>query len=237
MRACYLFLLILAGLMAGAQDSTNQTGKKIVVNSLKDDVRQSLAQDMFKYPDFVAARLVYKDYEVTEARLNYNRYFQQFYFINDKQDTMALARPELFNMFILNKDTFYYHDQSFSYLLTHYPDINLVKSEFISLVGKEKKGLYGTYSAVSSVDNEKTFTNDESQSLRWLKIDENAIYKMKEKIMLKDKYNHFYAASKKNFYNLFSKKEKELKQYFEDHKVNFNKEEDLLKLMEFLNGK
>jgi hypothetical protein len=226
-------VLLALAVSSYAQDSSNK--RTIIVNSMDEQSRVPLMEAVFLYPEFKQSKLVYKDNAVTEALLNYNRYFGQLYFINEKKDTMVLARPELFNMFVLDKDTFYFNDKTYAYLVTHYGEVNLVKNEALSLVGREKKGLYGSYSGVYSADSEKTFTYDEMQMTTWLKMDENAVYKMGAKYLLRDKYNNFFPAVKKNFYNLFSKNEKALKKYLQDNRVDLDKEADLLRLLEYAN--
>jgi hypothetical protein len=233
MQKLLLPVLLVLAISLNAQDTTNR--KMIIVNSMDEQSRMPLMQAVFRYPEFVQSKLVFKDNSVTEARLNYNMYFGQLFFINEKKDTMVLARPELFNMFIVDKDTVYFNDKTYAFLITHYDGVNLVKNENLSLVGKEKKGLYGSYSGVYSADSEKTFTNDEMQMTKWLKVDENAVYKLEAKYLLRDKFNNFFPAVKKNFYNLFSKNEKALKKYLQDNRIDFDKEADLLKLLEYAN--
>ncbi|MGZ5286727.1 MAG: hypothetical protein ACXWB9_06065 [Flavisolibacter sp.] len=233
MRILLFFICMISSVLLQAQDSSS---RRITVNNLKEGSREKLLEVVFKYPQFVNSKLVYRDNAVMDARLNYHRLNEQMFFINAKGDTMILAQPEIFSMFILDQDTFFYSDKAFPYLITHFPEVNLVKKEFISLVGKEKKGLYGTYSAVSSVNSERTFTTDEMPQVTWLNLDENAVYKKESKFLLKDKHHNFFMVNKKNFYNLFSKQEKELKEYLQTNKIDFTKEEDLRALMDFLNG-
>ncbi len=233
MRTILFFFSFITALAIQAQDSSS---KRINVNNLKDGSREKLMSVVFKYPEFVSSRLVYRDNAVMEAKLNYHRLNEQMFFINGKGDTMILAQPELFSMFILNQDTFFYADKSYAYLITHYPEVNLAKKESISLVGKEKKGAYGTYSAVSSVNSERTFTTDEMPQVTWLNLDENAVYKKESKFLLMDRHRNSFTATKKNLYNLFSKQEKELKDYLQKNKVDLSNEKDLLALFSFLNG-
>ena len=233
MRRLLFCISIMCAAMVQAQDSMS---KRINVNNLKDGSREKLLDVVFKYPQFVNSKLVYRDNAVMDARLNYHRLNEQMFFINAKGDTLILAQPELFSMFILAQDTFFYADKSYAFLVTHFPEVNLAKKESITLVGKEKKGAYGTYSAVSSVNSERTFTTDEMPQVTWLNLDENAVYKREAKYLLKDRHHNFFVVNRKNFYNLYSKQEKELKEYLQTNKVDFTKEEDILALMDFLNG-
>lgn len=64
-----------------------------------------------------------------------------------------------------------------------------------------------------------------------LKVDENTLFRAKNLYFLSDAYQNFSPATKKNFYNLFSKQEQKLKAYLDAHKVNFTRPEDLLLLL------
>ncbi len=51
---------------------------------------------------------------------------------------------------------------------------------------------------------------------------------------LGDKYNNFFRYTKKNVFKNFPKKEKELNEYLKTNNVNFDKEEDLVRLLAVL---
>lgn len=229
-----LLPVIIMGWTALAQDSAHNQRDFVKVNTLHEETSEVLQERIFKYPEFLQSTVVFGDGGVLETNMNYNRYFRQLFFINEKKDTLALAHPATYKMFIIGKDSFYFTGKGFCFLLEKYKDVHLAKEEVLSLIGKEKKGLYGTYSSVSSADSEMTYSNDEQQKIQWLKIDQNAIYQMEENFLLKDRFDNFFTADKKNFHNLFRLKQKELKQYLKENKVDYKKKEDLVKLLEFL---
>lgn len=212
-----------------------QEDKTMTVNILKGNT-QELTKNIFQYPGFLPGKVIFKDNIETEATLNYNRLFSQIFFINSKGDTLALGRPETINKVLIATDTFYFFDNGFLQQLTHYPVSNLAIKHTIKYIGKEKKGAYGTYSAVSSATSNSSLTTDDDKITTYLMLDENALFKYNSAYFLTDKFNNFFAATKKGFYNLFSKHQKELKQFLEKDTIDFNNRNDLEKLLQYLHS-
>lgn len=232
MRKCFLLINTFISLFAAAQQKDESF---ITVNTLKSGDEEKITKAVFKYDRFQPGTLYYKEGDSIQALLNYHRYFEQVFFLNDKGDTLVLARPELFSRIVMGKDSFYFFDKGFPHQITGFAGVNLAKKEVLTLVGKEKKGLYGTYSGVASANSNQTYYDEESQNTTWLRIDENMVFKFDNRYFLTDRFHNFFPASRRNFFDLFSKKEAALKTYLKAHKVNFKKEEDLLALVSFLN--
>lgn len=233
MRKTFLLISSIYTFCATAQQ--NDPKNFITINTLKEGDEQKITSAVFKYPQFYPGTLYYREGGSVQAQMNYHRYFEQVYFINEKGDTLALARPELFDKILIGTDSFYFFDKGFPYQLTHFDGVNLAKKEVLTMVGKEKKGLYGTYSGVASANSNQTYYNEESQNTTWLRIDENVVFKFDNRYFLKDRFHNFFPANRRNFFELYSKKEAQLKNYLKAHKVNFKKEEDLRALVFFLN--
>jgi hypothetical protein len=66
-----------------------------------------------------------------------------------------------------------------------------------------------------------------------LPSDENFTFAFKETYYLSGKFGAIYAANKKGANDLFGKKQKELKQFLDNNPIDFNKTEDLQKLMAY----
>lgn len=234
MRTGFLLISTLLTVFAAAQQKDESF---ITVNTLKQADEEKITKAVFKYNTFQPGTLYYKEGDSIQALLNYHRYFEQVFFLNDKGDTLVLARPELFSRIVIGKDSFYFFEKGFPHQLTSFAGVNLAKKEALTLVGKEKKGLYGTYSGVASANSNQTYYDEESQNTTWLRIDENMVFKYDNRYFLTDRFHNFFPANRKNFFELFSRQEKELKNYLKAHKVNFKKEEDLRALVSFLNKK
>ncbi len=211
-----------------------QENKSITINTIQADDTE-LTRNVFHFPRFLDGKVLFKDNVTVDAKLNYHRLFGQILFINPKNDTLALANPEMFKHVIVGSDTFYFHDKGFVRKITHYKTHNLVIKQKIKYIGKEKPGPYGTYSAVSSANSNTTVTTDD-QITNYIAINENMIYKYNNEFFLSDEFNNFFRANKKNFYNLFSAHERDIRAYVTNNKTDFNKQADLEKLLQYIKG-
>lgn len=221
----YAFLLLSTG-------SAAQQDKTYTVNSIRDN-REVVIREAYRYPQFRPGAVVFNDGSVTPARLNYHRLSDQVLFIAPKGDTLALADPGAYKFVVIGTDTFYVQDKGFLERLTHYDGVNLARKGTIVLAGRERKGAYGTYSSTIATDAKAYYSADGSR-ITHLQVDVNDIYRAKTRYFLSDRYNNFFPATKKNFYNLFFRQEARLQGYLDKHKVNFYREEDLLHLMTYL---
>lgn len=211
-----------------------QENKSITVNTIESDDSE-LTRNVYQYPQFLDGKVLFKDNVSVEAKMNYHRLFGQLLFINPKKDTLALANPETYSHVIVGADTFYFHEKGFLRKITHYKTNNLLVKQRIKYIGKEKPGPYGTYSAVSSANSNTTVTTDD-QITNYIAINENMIYKYNNEFFLSDEFNNFFRANKRNFYNLFSTHEKDIRNYVTSNKIDFNKQADLEKLLQYIQG-
>ena len=227
----YSFLII--SFMFLSVQSFSQEKKTLNINPLQEGNSNFLAGKFYKYTTFQNGKIIYKDNTTSEGELNYNRILGEIHFISAKGDTLQLAHPETMNLIIIGVDTFYYFEKGFAQILTHYGTTNLSAKKTLKYIGKEKKGAYGTYSAVASITSYDSFTADD-QITDMLVADENLLFKYLNSYFLVDAFHNSFPANKKNFYKLFSNKEQALKDYFQKNKFNFQKEEDLKNLLHFL---
>lgn len=211
-----------------------QENKTITINTIEPD-NSELTRNLFHYPRFLNGKVLFKDNTTIDGILNYHRLYGQVLFINPNNDTLALANPETLTYVIVGTDTFFYHDKGFIRKITQYGSHNLFIKQKIKYIGKEKPGPYGSYSAVSSANSNTTVTTDD-QITNYIAVNENMIYKYSNEFYLSDKFNNFFRAGKKNFYNLFSNHEKKIKNFADTHKIDYNKQTDLEKLLEYIQG-
>jgi hypothetical protein len=225
MKIAFFFLFILNSLF-----SFSQEGKTITVNTLEQPT--ALNSTVFLYPDFTAGTIFYKDGGLSEGKLNYNRLTGQVLFLSPPKDTLALAHPETMTRIVIGTDTFSFFKNEFLQKLTHYSGPDLYVKKSLKFIGKEKKGAYGTYSPVSAVNSNSTYTTEDDNLTVYISVDENMIYQEKYNYYFSDGFNNFFPATKSKFYNLFSQYEKQLKTFIDENKLNFNRRADLLRLIE-----
>jgi hypothetical protein len=212
----------------------SQDDKVIRINPLKSGTEE-LTSQIYKYPEFLEGLVVFNDSSSAEAKLNYHQVFGQILFINQKGDTLALANPATTRLVKIGTDSFYFHDKSFLHKLTQLKGNNLAVKQTIKFVGREKAGPYGTYSSTSAANSNSTVTVDD-QITQYIGLDQNTVYKFKNEFYFSDRFNNFFRASKKNFFNLYSRHEKALKEYIKQNPVDYNSKGDLIRLLNYANS-
>lgn len=208
-----------------------QTRKTYRINSIKED-SGALMSSAYRYPQFEKGVVSFKNQPLASADLNYNYLSGQILFATPNGQELELAKPETLDYIAIGKDTFYYIDKEYAEKLTHYPAINLFKKETIKFNGTEKKGAYGTYSATTGASSINTFSDD--KTTQRIPVDENTLYATNTQFYLRQSSNNFVPVNKKNFYKIFSKEESKLSDYLKNNSIHYNKEEDVLKLLKYL---
>lgn len=207
-----------------------QYSDKIVVKA-GQDFTQSLSRQIYYYPQFMQGTVVYKDGLASMAALNYNMLLGEMQFIDPKQDTLSLANEQTVRYVTIAKDSFFY-DRGFLALVTSLPAVKLAIRQRIKIIDKQKIGAYDQPSSTGSIDS----YNSVQSGSRVYKLDvrEDVILAKETSLYLGDKFNHFVIANKKNSIRFGSKKQNEVEKYLRDNNIDFNKKEDLLKLIGFL---
>lgn len=206
-----------------------QQRETIVVNPVKQN-EDEVYKRMYQYPQFVNGQAIYENGDVVSSKLNYNYLLNQVYFINPRGDTLQLINGADFKMIVIDVDTFYYYNKQYIQQVSHYPTYNLLKKRTLQNSGSEKKGAYGTYSSSSAITNVSTMPETGNPTVHFLS-DENISFEFKETFFFSGKYGKLYPATKKGANELFGKYEKELKQFLSKNSIDFNKKEDLEKLL------
>jgi hypothetical protein len=232
MKPILLALFCFQSIFGFCQDDDKRT---LTVNPLKDDL-DLMEKKVLKYENFLPGKLVLKDSSVFEVKMNYHQIFDQLLFISPKGDTLAVKQPETIALVVIGNDSFFHFNKGFLQQATHYPGHNLSFKRTLKYIGKENKGAYGSYSPVSSAVSQPEIAVSDLELQRKMRPDEQLLYVYNVQYFISDRFRNFFPASKKNIFNVFSKNEKELKQYFKENHVNMNKREDLEKLMIFVQG-
>src|SRR5690349_12890542 len=99
-KTCFLLQLLFVSILSFSQDSTKK------VNADENLLQVFTMQDLYHYPSFKTGRVIFRDGSEVTARVNYNKLFQQFMYIDDKGDSMAIGNPELIRFIVVEKDSF-----------------------------------------------------------------------------------------------------------------------------------
>lgn len=210
-----------------------QNSETVTVNTINTETAKQ--KSVLFNPYFAQGKVVFPDDTYAEPALNYNRLTGQMLFLTEKGDTLALANPGATRYVLVGVDTFVYHDNSFIVKVTHFTTgPNLYAKQYMKLLGKEKKGPYGTYSPVSASNSNSTYTSDD-QETRYIQIDENHLYKPSTEYFLSnDAGTKYYPASKKGFVSVFPVHEKKLKEFLDAYRPNYTDETELMQIFQYV---
>lgn len=210
---------------------TNAQKKKSFVVKAGEIIKEAIPiQEIYTYPSFVNGTVFFRSGESSVGRLNYNMMEAEMEFIDANGDTLALADEPLVKMVVLTKDTFYFHNGYFQ-LVRSSKDYKLGKRAVFSIAKIEKAGAYDQPMPSSAVTLGGISTGSRIYNLV---VRENLTFVKETALYFGNKNNEFLPASRKNLFKSFSKQEKKLEEYLANNEVRFSEEEDLLKLIHFL---
>lgn len=224
--------LLIGSLILFFHNVKAQDNNTVVINAARQN-ESELVKKMYRYPQFLEGRAYYKNGGITDSRFNYNYLTNLILFISPKGDTLELAQGENFDKITIGTDTFCYANKTFIQQLTHSSTYNLFVKTFLRYNGREKKGAYGGYSSTSASSSISEMYVSTGPGVGKLTPDENVIYVFDYSYYLSGKFGKFYPATKKGVYDLFSKNQKQVKEFLDANKIDFNKKEDLEKLVQF----
>lgn len=225
----FLFCLLNVFLSLSAQDSLHVT---IKAGYKVSDVLNS--SDIYYYPQFTYGKVLFRDGSKSAAKMNYNRLFDQMLFISSNGDTLAIDDEKNIRSIFIDKDTFYY-DEGYVRVIANYGNAKLAEKQTWVLEDIRKIGTHNSQAKTFAVYSFNMFTtNDTETKSKDLILNEDIILRKESQYFFGDDFNHFVRSSRKRLLVLFPKDEQVIDNYLKDNKVNFDKKEDLEKLVQFL---
>ena len=230
MKALLLLFFILPGYSnLFAQDSTLvtiKTGNKVM------DVLT--AADIFYYPQFTNGKVFFRDGTKGAAKMNYSRLFDQMLYVDPKGDTLALADEKTIKFITVDLDTFYF-DEGYVKLVANNNFVKLAEKQIWVVADIRKIGTHNKSTTTFAVESFSTYTNgSDAAKSKDLILNEDIVLRKETQYYFGDEYNHFVRAGKKKLLQLFPKEQLSIENYLKENNVNFDKKEDLEKLVQFL---
>ena len=230
MKALLFLSLIFNGYCSlYAQDSTLVTIK--AGNRVKDVLTPI---EMYQYPQFTDGNVVLRDGKVIPVKLNYSRLFDQMLFINHKGDTLALADEKNIKFIFIEQDTFYY-DGGYMRILVDNDFVKFAEKQVWVVADVRKIGTHNTPKNTVAITSLTHYTDGtDAAKSHDLLLNEDILLRKETQYYVGNAYNHFVRAGKKRIQQLFPKEELNIENYLKTNKINFDKKDDLEKLVQFL---
>ena len=221
-------ILVLAAALGTTASLNAQLHEKIIIKAGENVGEAISPTGFYRLPQFTEGTFALKDGTKAKARFNYHIGNGEMEYISMKGDTMAVGVPEEIEIISIGENVRYiYNNRAYLEIIADKKPAKLAKKIKI-IIENDRKGGYGESAPASSQINYKNFTL--STGLLQLTHD-LAIVKTTSYFWVDDKHN-LQPANKKNSLKLVSKdKQAKLEAFIQENGINFNKEDDLIRLL------
>ena len=190
--------------------------------------------DIFQYSEFKAGKVFFKDGSKAAAKMNYSRLFDQILFIDTKDDTLAVADEKTIKFITIDRDTFYF-DDGYMKLIADKGVVKLMEKQVWVVADIRKIGTFNRQTTTVAVQSFSSYTNgSDAAKSKDLILNEDIILRKETQYFFGNEYDHFARTGKKGLFQLFGKNQRTIENYLNENKINFDKKEDLEKLVQFL---
>lgn len=227
--------VIVVVLLMLVQGVTGQNATEIVIpgRTILSDVLTP--EKIYQHPQFTLGKVLYRNGTETEALLNYNNLSGSIEFIGPKKDTLVISKDQIVTIkkIIVDSHTYLYQDGYFEQV-EEKPFGKLLKRQMYMVANRERLGAYGQYSAISAIRSYNNAIDNSGGFSRSLTVNEKVVIVLQVEYFFGDKNDKFLPATEKNLMRLYPLKRDEIKDYLEQHKVDFKNIEALKQLFSSL---
>jgi hypothetical protein len=222
-NACILIILITIHFYAIAQSA-----QTIKVNA-GDDIAAAISPNgIYRFPAFTVGTIVLKNGNQGTQLLNYNLLSEQIMYIDKNGDTLAIGIPDQVKKITIQDTGFYYCNNACVEEIANASAVSLVEERKI-FIDYQKKGAFGNSDGVGTGTESLTILQAAGASYH-LSVNQDAVIKKWVSYFLLTSDGQQLPATKSNFISVFVKNRDSIQTWLINNKVNFNKEQDLVKL-------
>jgi hypothetical protein len=224
---CLVAIMILSSNLSAQVKKFTIPPQEIVGSIITD-------KESYLHPAFETGTVLFQSGATSAGILNYHSLYDEIHYISKRKDTLSISNEADLTYITILNDTFYYSG-GFVKLLASAKDIKLVVKNTITLSEKQKStGGYG-YSSTAGIES---FNAIESKRIfRTLSSNELMIFIQEPLYFFYDRDLKLAVANKNNLMSVYRPSKKILENYLKENPVNFKKEADLLRLMQFIGEK
>ncbi|MGC4036331.1 MAG: hypothetical protein QM764_10230 [Chitinophagaceae bacterium] len=223
--------IILIALIFSLSASTIAQVTKTYKVSAGDDISAALSiYGVYRFPSFIYGLVLFKDGTTTNAKMNFNVFLNDMQFIDNKGDTLAINHAELIDSIKLDS-TVYYFDKGYCEIILDNSGVKLIAKEKVNYEIM-KKGAYDLPSRGGSIETYGVSDVNYNPAKK-ITLNEDIIIKKETTYFVSAKKFRVYKADKRGFLNAFPDQKKEITEFADSSKINFDNEDDLKKLLQF----
>ncbi|MGH2565330.1 MAG: hypothetical protein ACRDE5_12495 [Ginsengibacter sp.] len=185
--------------------------------------------------NFIKGQAWFNDGRTGTVTLNYNWFYDEMMFINEKGDTLAFANPQDFKQFALGEDTFYFADNKYFQKVGAFGNLQLTEKPILGIADIKKIGAMGIETSTVATDELGQLPQINTGETKNLVLRDKTIIRKATQYYISNKYNTPKPATKKNIQKTATENEwTQLQKYLNANTVNFSKKEDLVGLLSTL---
>lgn len=219
---CFSILLFSSGILF-AQTTT----ETISIHSKELD--NFMAKSIHKFPVFTKAHVHLKNGEEAVGRFNYDYFLDNFMYINEKNDTVALANAEDVDFVSFPLDSFFY-DKKFYQWVASSEFATLAVRYTYKLARKDNLGAYGIAAPTEKVESHNTILGLGRYELEG---NEQLTFEKTTTYYIRKNNGKFVPATLHNFDRIFPKKD--LEDFMKKNKLILKNQSDMLDLFVYAN--
>lgn len=183
-------------------------------------------------PQFQNGMVELKNGQKFTRSLNYNFILGTVEFINERNDTLAIADETAVSSVIIGNDVFIFTPACLRTISKG--KVKLYAYEKMKIGDVQKVGAFGipnSGSAIATFNRIDTYTNPYN-----IDVNETIIITKATYFLVETDKHEFVPITKKTVLRTAPGKESEIKEYIKEHNVNFNKKAEVQELINYISG-
>lgn len=225
---------ILAGVVAMLYISAfSQTSTQRVLIKGGNSAWDNFMKEVYLYPSFIKGIVEFKNGQRFQSNMNYNRALGTLQFIDEHGDTLSLSNEETVSTVNIGSDYFVYAPECLQAVKTD-GKARLFKNERVKIADKQKTGAYGIPNSTGTIESIDRI--DTKGAYNKIELNENLLVSRATTYYIENEKGELLPASKKNILNLYPRKDDQIRNFIKNNSLQFDKEEDFIKVTDFLSS-
>ena len=215
-------IFIFCGCLCGQHKSITVPAGTKISESFPPSVR-------YLYPEFLAGQIVLNNGISSPCMINYNMFFDDMEILQDN-DTVRILRKRDMKYAIIENDTFIYVQGYMKHI--HGQSLKVYCKDRIYLKDVLKVGAMGVVNRTGAISSYGSI--DEMGMSYDLVVPEDHVFRREISYHIATSRGTYELFKRQNILKMFPRNKGEIRRYIRANKINFGKQEDVIKLTEFL---
>ena len=185
----------------------------------------------YLYPEFVQGKIVLKNDKSSSCMVNYNMLQDEIEFLQDN-DTLSIVKKKDLKYIIADNDTFIYNSGYVKFVSGQ--DLKIYCKDKFYLKEILKRDGMGAVNRSAAIESNSSMGN---QTVSYdLAVSEDYVYRREISYYIITSNGSIEQLKKQDILNLFSNHKSNIQKYLKDNKIDFQKQEDVVKLAGYLSA-